>query len=144
MKKWTKILMASLALIVLVTAACQKEKELVFTEAAKPLTGSWRIVKVVRNGEELTNRFNFAAFRISFTENAYSITNPVPFVVSKNGKWQFDDPQYPMELSFTPDGGSAVKPTFRYPVVKGKRSLVLLFSPGCEQNNYEYTLEPLQ
>ena len=144
MKKWTKILMASLAVIVLATAACQKEKEMDFTEAAKPLTGSWKIVKVVRNGEDLTSRFNFAAFRISFTESAYSITNPVPFVVSKNGKWQFDDPQYPMELSFTPDGGSAVKPTFRYPVVKGKRNLVLLFSPGCTQNNYEYTLEPLQ
>lgn len=130
--------------ITMVIAACQKEKEMHFTESNKPLTGAWKIVKVVRNGEDMTNRFNFASFRINFTQDSYTIDNPVPFLVNKNGKWQFDDPQYPMELSFTPDGGSALKPGFRYPVVKGKRNLVLIFSPGCHQNQYEYTLEPLQ
>jgi hypothetical protein len=144
MKKWKNILMALLAAITLVTAACQKEKELRFTESNKPLTGAWKIVKVLRNGEDMTARFDFTAFQINFTQDAYTIDHPVPFPVNKNGKWQFDDPQYPMELSLTPDGGNAVKPEFRYPVVKGKRNLVLVFSPGCRQNKYEYTLEPLQ
>lgn len=136
--------MSCLVLIALVTAACQKEKELHFTESNKPLTGNWKIVKVLRNGEDMTARFDFSAFRIAFTESDYTITGQAPFVVSRNGKWQFDDPQYPMELSFTPEGSDAVKPEFRYPVVNGRRNLVLTFSPGCQQNKYEYTLEPLQ
>lgn len=136
-------MMAVLAVVTLVTVSCQKEKELHFTESNKPLTGAWKIVKVLRNGEDMSARFDFTSFRINFTETNYSITNAVPFLVNKDGKWQFDDPQYPMELSLIPDGGSAVKPEFRYPVVKGKRNLVLIFSPGCAQNRYEYTLEPL-
>lgn len=144
MKKWIQITGACLALIALGMAACQKEKERHFTESNKPLTGSWKIVKVLRNGEDMTARFDFSAFRIHFTESNYTLTGPAPFVVSKNGKWQFDDPQYPMELSFTPEGSAAVKPGFRYPVVNGRRNLVLSFSPGCQHNIYEYTLEPLQ
>lgn len=136
--------MAVVAVIALATASCQKEKEMHFTESNKPLTGAWKIVKVIRNGEDMTNRFDFTSFRINFTQDAYTIDHPVPFLMNKNGKWQFDDPQYPMELSFTPEGGNALKPEFRYPVVKGKRNLVLIFSPGCQQNKYEYTLEPLQ
>lgn len=143
MKKWIYLSLSLVVMAALLLAACKKEKELSFTEAAKPLTGSWKIVKVLRNGEDMTSRFGFAAFRISFQDSAYTITNPVPFIVSANGHWSFDDPQYPMELSFRQEGGNEVKPAFRYPVVKGKRSLTLTFSPGCPQNKYEFTLEPL-
>ncbi|MDF2192316.1 DUF5004 domain-containing protein [Paraflavitalea sp. CAU 1676] len=143
MKKWINLSLAVLALTILVLAACQKEKELVFTESNKPLTGSWKIVKALRNGEDMTSRFDFTAFRINFKDSSYTITDPVPFVVNKNGKWRFDDPQYPLELTFQPEGGNATKPVFKYPVVKGKRSLILTFSPGCTSSKYEYTLEPL-
>jgi hypothetical protein len=142
MKKWINTSLTLLVLVLLVVVACRK-KEMQFTESNKPLTGQWKIVKVIRNGEDLTARYDFTAFRIAFQDRSYTITNPVPFVVSKNGHWYFDDPQYPMELSFRPDGGASIKPLFKYPVVKGRRNLVLTFSPGCTQNKYEYTLEPL-
>ncbi|WP_205511505.1 DUF5004 domain-containing protein [Longitalea arenae] len=133
----------ALVLILVILAACRK-KELVFTEADKPLTGAWKIVKVIRNGEDITARFDFSAFRINFTDSSYTLTDPVPFVVAGNGRWSFDDPQYPQALSLQQEGAAApVRPAFRYPVVKGKRSLILTFSPGCTSNKYEYTLEPL-
>lgn len=140
MKKYLNALVPALLIII---AACKKDK-LVFTEANKPLTGSWKIIKAVRNGEDLTTAYDFTKFRISFADSSYTLTEPVPFVVSKNGHWSFDDPQYPNELSFRQDGSNtSIKPTFRYPVVKGRRNLVLTFSPGCTANKYEYTLEPL-
>lgn len=143
MKKAIHIPIRLLLFAALMFTACRK-KDLVFTEAQKPLNGQWKITKVIRNGEDLTTQYDFTAFRINFQDSAYTLTAPVPFVVSKNGTWHFDDPQYPMELSFTPQGATAsVKPVFRYPVVKGKRNLVLTFSPGCTANKYEYTLEPL-
>ncbi len=78
----------------------------------------------------MTARFDFTAFRINFTQDAYTIDHPVPFPVNKNGKWQFDDPQYPMELSLTPDGGNAVKPEFRYPVCERKAQPGAGLQPG--------------
>lgn len=138
-----KFLYALLSMLILIIAGCRK-KELEFTEAAKPLNGTWKIVKAVRNGEDMTTLYDFSAFRINFSDSTYTITDPVPFVVNKNGKWHFDDPQYPLELSMQADGSATVvKPVLRYPVVKGNRNLVLTFSPGCITNKYEYTLEPL-
>ena len=143
MKKWIQIPLQSFVWLLLLLAACQK-KELQFVESGKSLTGAWKISKVLRNGEDLTAQYDFAAFRINFQDSSYTMTNPVPFVVSKNGKWAFDDPQYPMELSFRQEGSNTpAKPLFKYPVVKGRRSLVLTFSPGCPSNKYEYTLEPV-
>jgi hypothetical protein len=133
----------ALVFALVTVAACQK-KEQVFTESDKPLNGAWKIVKAIRNGEDITARFDFSTFRITFADSSYTLTDPVPFVVAKNGKWNFDDPQYPQTLSLLPAGSATpVNPIFRYPVVKGKRSLILTFSPGCTSNKYEYTLEPL-
>jgi hypothetical protein len=143
MKKWIQIPLLGIVCLLLLLMACRK-KEMQFVESGKKLTGSWKISKVVRNGEDLTAQYDFSAFRIAFQDSSYAITNPVPFVVSKNGKWAFDDPQYPMELSFRAEGtNTAVKPLFKYPVVKGHRSLILTFSPGCASNKYEDTLEPV-
>jgi len=98
-------------------------------------------VQALRNGTDLTNRFDFSRFRISFSDSSYTITNLVPFLVSKNGHWNFDDPGYPAQVFFRAEGGASATSTVNYPVVKGVRNIILSFSPGCTSNTYTYTLE---
>jgi len=84
--------------------------------------------------------FDFSKFRITFTDSTYQIDSLLPFMVSKNGKWSFNDPQYPFALILTPTDSAAVTAPFVYPVVGGVRNMIITFSPGCPQNTYKYTL----
>jgi hypothetical protein len=95
----------------------------------------------LRNGTDLTARFDFSAFRLKFTDSTYTIENAVPFIVSKNGKWSFDDPLYPFKISFTPQNDTEKQTDILFPVVKGVRNIIISFSPGCKLNTYQYTLE---
>ena len=112
-------------------------------ESVKDLTGSWKIVKAVQNGKDITGRFNFASFRINFLDNKkYEIQNQLPFIVKKNGAFDLDDPQYPFSIKFNEEGSStAVSSNFNYPITNGARLLNLSFSPGCVGNSYIYTLQ---
>ena len=65
----------------------------------------------------------------------------VPFIVTHNGKWAFNDPQYPFSLIFTPTDSPSVSTPFLFPVANGVRNIVLTFSPGCPSNTYQYTLQ---
>jgi hypothetical protein len=137
-----KKLLAILGLLLLIIGfSCKKENTDTPPEPAKKLTGSWKIVKALRNGTDLTARFNFADFRINFVDSAYTITNPVPFLVSKSGTWTFDDPLYPFKMSFKTGSAAAVTSTIQYPVLNGVRNIVITFSPGCQSNAYQYTLQ---
>ena len=128
-------------LILLAVASCKKENTDIPAEPVKTIAGSWKIIKASRNGTDLTTRFDFSAFRINFTDSSYTLTNPVPFIVSKNGKWSFDDPQYPFKLSLTAQNDTAKTSEFSYPVVNGVRNIVVSLSPGCRSNTYQYTLQ---
>ena len=132
-----------LALIAFVAAfsSCRVEKLDVPFEPTKDITGNWKITKVTRNGTDLTTRFDFTAFRINFKDSAYALTNPVPFLVNTNGNWHFDDPNYPFRIALTAKDSATKTSLLLYPVVAGKRNLILTISPGCTLNAYQYTLE---
>lgn len=125
----------------LVLFACKPEMLLAPSEPAKDLSGNWQIIKATRNGTDLTMRYDFSQFRIRFTDSSYTIDNPVPFIVNKNGKWAFDDPTYPFTLSFQATDSSAKTSPLLFPVTGGQRNLVITCSPGCSSNTYQYTLQ---
>lgn len=131
-------------LLVLIINSCHRN-EIMVPEPVKDIAGEWRIIKAVRNGVDITTLTDFTKFRIRFTTDLqYTIENPLPFVVSKNGSYSLDDPKYPFRISFSQTGNSTpVSTTFTYPVVNGKRNMSFSFSPGCTANTYLYTLERL-
>lgn len=132
-------------LLVLVSlfCSCQTEEAFVPTESVKDLSGSWRIIHATQNKADITQTVDFTSFRLNFlSDSTYTIENPLPFIVSKNGSWSLDNPSYPFKITFTGTGGATPATTdFVYPVVNGKRNIILKFSPGCINNTYQYTLE---
>lgn len=135
-----RILLFSLIVTVLL-AACKPEHLIVPNEPVKSLTGSWQVIKATRNGTDITTRFDFSKFRINFSDSSYTMDSLVPFIVNKDGKWSFDDPTYPFSIRFTPKDSSTITSPLLFPVVGGKRNVVITFSPGCIANSYQYTLQ---
>ncbi|RYZ62960.1 MAG: DUF5004 domain-containing protein [Chitinophagaceae bacterium] len=121
--------------------ACRTERLEKAYEPVKEVNGNWKIVSVLRNGTDLTARFDFSKFRISFIDSAYALSEQVPFLVSTNGTWRFDDPAYPFKIALTAKDSSAKTSSLLFPVVGGKRNMVLTISPGCRANSYQYTLQ---
>jgi hypothetical protein len=130
-----------LALAAAILLSCKPERLVTPAEPIKNLSGSWQIIKATRNGTDITTRFDFTHFRIHFSDSTYTIDSLVPFIVSKNGKWAFDDPTYPFNISFTPTDSSSKKGPLLYPVTAGQRNVIITFSPGCNLNSYQYTLQ---
>ena len=128
-------------LLAVIIHSCKKEEVNIPSEPLKEIDGSWKIIKATRNGADMTNRFDFSRFRISFSDSNYTIANPVPFIVAGNGSWRFDDPNYPFVMSFRATGDTLKSSEIQYPVTKGVRNIVISFSPGCKANTYQYTLE---
>ena len=129
------------AIFSLVLFACRPERLLIPSEPVKDLSGNWQIIKATRNGTDLTTRFDFSHFRIHFSDSSYTIDSLVPFIVSRSGKWSFDDPNYPFSLSFKATDSSAKASPLLYPVTNGQRNIIITFSPGCSLNSYQYTLQ---
>jgi hypothetical protein len=123
--------------------ACKPEMLMAPSEPAKGLSGNWQIIKATRNGTDLTLRFDFSRFRIHFTDSTYTIDSLVPFIVSRNGKWAFDDPTYPFTLSLQATDSNAKTSPLLYPVTGGQRNVIITFSPGCSLNTYQYTLQKM-
>jgi hypothetical protein len=138
MKRLIKI---NCALLLGILFSCKVEHASPPNEAVKNISGSWTITDATRNGTDLTSGFNFSQFRIVFSDSTYTIDSLVPFVVSHNGKWAFNDPQYPFSIIFTQTDSPSVSTPFLFPVVNGVRNIVLTFSPGCPSNTYQYTLQ---
>ena len=115
----------------------------VYVESEKTIEGNWKIVEAYRNDVDITDLMDFSKFRIKFdSNNSYTIENYLPFVVSNNGSWNLDDPQYPFKILFTVEG--ATEPLIsdlNFPIVNGTRQIGLTFSPGCHSNQYTYVLE---
>jgi hypothetical protein len=131
------------ALFITLVAACKVENNLrVTAEPVKKFTGSWQIVDATENGTDLVKFFDFTHFRITFSDSSYVIDSLLPFMVAHNGKWKVDDPQYPFSITLTPtDSTKGVSSPLTFPVVGGVRNMILTFSPGCNQNSYQYTLQ---
>ena len=111
-----------------------------FMEADKNLSGTWKIVKATRNGQDLTTMMDFSNFKLNLeTNGTYSIDNYIPFLVRNNGEWAIDDPKYPFRLMFKENTSSEpLISVLNYPVVSGIRQISLTFSPGCYNNVYTY------
>jgi hypothetical protein len=124
-------------------SGCKKEKLSVTDEPNKSIIGSWKIVKLSRNGEDMTERIDLSKFRIIFNaDNTYTLQDQMAFVVSEPGTYSLDDPKYPFYLMLTPQNskdGNKVK--FEFPISEGQRQVNLTISPGCSSNTYEYVFE---
>lgn len=149
MKSILYIMIAMLAFIIpilFITSSCDKfsdESPAVSEESAKELEGSWKIVKVYRNGADITELMDFSRFRLNMNpDNTYSIDNYLPFLVRDEGTWELNDPYYPFLLSFKENSaGEAYVSNLNFPSVGGVRQLKLTFVPGCEANSYTYEFE---
>ncbi len=140
MLKKISIVAATVMLLAAIVFSCKKEKITYPDEPVKEVNGTWKITQALRNGTDMTSRFDFSHFRINFSDSTYTITEPVPFIVSKDGTWGFDDPHYPFRMFFHATGDTATSSTIQYPVVAGVRNIIISFSPGCRTNTYQYTL----
>jgi hypothetical protein len=137
-KRFYLVLMIALIAAV---SSCKTEKIVPGSEAPKDIKGNWRVIKATRNGTDLTSIIDFSQFRINFTDKGYTLVNKLPFLVSKDGAFALDDPQYPFKITFTVTGDKPVSTAFTNPIVNGKRQLSITFSPGCTNNSYVYVLE---
>jgi hypothetical protein len=140
--KNARLMTAFMLMLFIGQLACKKENTNIPAEPEKKIIGTWHVVKLLRNKIDLSTYLDLSGFSIDFKEDGtYTIVNALPFVVDQPGKWKLDDPLRPFAISFEPTGGTAVSSNFNYPVVKGVRQMVLVFSPGCSKNSYEYTLQ---
>jgi hypothetical protein len=134
-------MMLLLLVVVLIAASCKTEKVLPKREALKDISGSWQVIKAARNGTDLTSLADFSQFRIQFDNGNYKLVSKLPFIVTQDGAFALDDPEYPFKITFTAAGAIPVSTAFTYPIVNGKRQLTLTFSPGCKNNSYVYVLQ---
>jgi len=135
-RNWPLIL-----LVMMVFASCKVERLSPVAESTKDISGDWTVIAATRNGTDLMSTIDFSQFKVSFKDGKYTLINRLPFLVSKDGSYSFDDPQYPFKISFTATGSPAVATAFTYPIVNGIRQLTLTFSPGCPGNTYVYTFK---
>lgn len=120
--------------------SCKDEVVSTITEeSVKDVEGTWKIVSLTRNGEELVNRIDCSKFRITFKgDGTYTLLDKLAFAVSGPGTYKLSDPRYPYSLVLTQQNQSAETIKFQFPVVAGNRQLSLTFSQGCSGNTYQY------
>ena len=115
-----------------------------YEEVPLDVSGNWEIVKVSRNGVEITSLMDFTQFKLNLNnDGSYSIDNYLPFVVKeRSGRWEVDDPNYPFRLFFYDNNGAnKITSSFYYPPVGGVRQLSLTFPTGCYSNTYTYVFK---
>lgn len=120
----------------------ESEEEEFIVETEKNIAGTWQIINVTRNGQNITEKFDFSTFKVNFLpDHTFSIENPVPFFVKTKGTWSVDDPRYPFKIAFEEEGDDLMVTEFSYPIVGAERQIQFTFSPGCTNNTYEYFLQ---
>jgi hypothetical protein len=146
LQKFNRGTLLLLVLSILIWTSCKTENIKPVSEPVKDLTGTWRIVQATRNGTNLlplvdSSYINFNKFSIVFNGANYTLLNALPFIVSNNGTYSLDNPEYPFTITFKQAGSTTpISTAFTYPIVNGVRVLTLVFSPGCPQNSYSYSL----
>lgn len=133
---WFLVILSSLT-----WTSCKVEHLNPVNEPVKDISGNWMVVAASRNGTDLTSIVDFSQFKLNFSAGKYSLVNKMPFLVSQDGAYSLDDPQYPFKITFTASGSQPVSTAFTYPIVNGGRQLILTFSPGCSNNTYIYTFK---
>ena len=123
-----------------VFVSCKDEVGTTITdESVKDITGTWKIISLTRNGEQLAQRMDLSKFKITFkSDGTYILEDKMAFPVSDAGAYKLGDPQYPFSLVLTQQNQPAQNIKFQFPVIEGKRQLSLTFSPGCSGNTYQY------
>jgi Domain of unknown function (DUF5004) len=122
MKKINRILMLSMILSTALIFSCKKDiKEAASVQSQiSGINGNWALVKAVMNDTtattpdpvDVTDYFQDASKmpNINFNVTDYTYTSDVNGVgydfFGIGGKWAFDDPQYPTNITFTPQGGT--------------------------------------
>lgn len=146
MYRITLLLCLALSVLCLGLTGCNKEMAGVSVEPLKNIAGTWKVVQITRNEEDLSQRIDLNTFRLVLKEdNTYSFADHLPFVVNNPGTFSLDDPQYPFYLLLKPNGGAPEsKVSLQMPVKKGKTQLSMTLSPGCETNSYRYVFEKVQ
>lgn len=124
--------------------SCKDEAlALINEEPIKDIAGTWRVIQITRNGEDLSKRMRFEDFQIEFkNDGSYLVSDALPFIVDGQGAYQLNDPNYPFSLILKPSDEKDVLPVkFQFPIVDGERQLSLNLSLGCSSNTYQYTFE---
>jgi len=113
-----------------------------YSEPDKDITGSWSVIRVVRNGQDITGMVDFSRFRINFLEDGtYNFENYLPFVVSEPGTWSLDNRQFAFKINFQTNSQQTESLEFTFPIIDGKRQIQISGSPGCNRNTYTYLLQ---
>jgi len=141
-----KIILFMIILLPFVLGGCDKFEERSegpAIEHVKDLSGSWKVVEVSRNNVNITSFIDFGKFTLNlYEDNTYSIENFMPFMVKGSGTWGIDDPLYPYYFTIQETGGDPITSSFSFPVVKGKRRIILTMTNiGCADNKYVYSFE---
>jgi len=129
-----------LLLATLTVISCKDEvATAIADESVKDVTGTWKVISLTRNGEELAQRVDLSKFRIVFkADGTYALQDKLAFAVSGPGTYKLNDPQYPYSLMLTEQSKTGKTVKFQFPVIEGKRQLSLTLSPGCTGNTYQY------
>jgi len=114
-----------------------------FDEKTIDLQGTWKISRVLLNGTEITDKFDFTGFALTLNMSGgqpaeFQINNAsAPFVVINNGTWSYNDPVYPTSMKFNTgfDEGSV---QFLVPPISTGSEMSISFSLGCHDNTYVY------
>src|ERR1700744_2996004 len=106
MKKFNRIIFLLGIVVMFSWMSCKTDKINAITEPVKDITGSWKVVKATRNGTDIlalldTNYYNFNKFRVVFAAGKYTLVNQLPFIVTQNGTYSLDNPQYPFKITFS-------------------------------------------
>jgi len=144
--KFFKIIIIMIITLPFTLGSCdkfEKQTDGPSIEPVKDLAGSWKVVDIVRNNINITHLFDFSRFTLHLNvDNSYSIENFMPFMVKLDGTWSIDDPIRPYFFTIQENGGEPITVSFSYPIVKGKRRMVMTMQNiGCETNKYVYSLE---
>jgi len=127
----------------LLVSCADETANMLAEEPPKDIAGSWKVVQLVRNGEDLTQRMNLAGYRLELkADGTYSVGEQLPFALEGTGVYRLNDPQYPFTLLMaSEEAEEEVSMTFQYPILRGKRRLSLSFSLDCSGNSYQYHFE---
>lgn len=134
--------------LALLFVGCNNDVEVpdgAFDERIVDLTGSWTVSQVQLNGIDITSRLEFSRIDLQLAGGAdgptsYTIENDgLPFLVTTDGDWSYDDNIYPTQVTFTTDG-KAKTASFSMPPISGGNEFTISFALGCADNSYTYLL----